>query len=57
MHHHSMVLQMHCAVQDHVALGMEARNWLTIRMVAEMLTMEVLLEVAARRESLQPVSG
>lgn len=57
VHHLCMILQMHCAVQGHVAPGMRARYQLTVRMVAKMLAMEVLLEVAARRESLQPVSG
>ena len=49
-----MILQMHCAGQDHVALGVGTRDLLTVRMVAEMLAAEVLLEVAARREGLQP---
>ena len=52
MHHLSMILQMHSAVQDHVAPGMGAHNWPTIRMVAEMLTTEVLLEVAATQINL-----
>ncbi len=52
VHHLSMVLQMRCAVQYHVAPGMGARDWLTVGMVAEMLAMEVLLEVAASRKSL-----
>ena len=57
MHHLSMILQMHYAVQDHVAPGMGTRDWLTVRMVAKMLTMEVLLKVAASRESLQVITG
>ena len=48
---------MHYAVQDHVALGMGTHDWLTVRMVAKMLAMEVLLEVAASRESLQAITG
>ena len=52
-----MILQMHYAVQDHVAPGMGTHDWLTVRMVAKMLMMEVLLEVAASRESLQVITG
>ena len=51
-----MILQKHCTVQDHVAPRMGARDWLTIRMVAEMLAMEVLFEVAASRESFQAIT-
>ena len=47
-----MVLQMHLASQCAVAPGMEARDWLTVGMVAERLAMEVLLEVAVGRERL-----
>ena len=57
VHQLSMILQKHCAVQDHVAPGMGARDWLTVWMVAEMLAMEVLFEVAASRESLQAIGG
>ncbi|KAI4089535.1 MAG: hypothetical protein L6R37_008028, partial [Teloschistes peruensis] len=52
-----MTLQMHCAVQDHVAPGIGARDRLTVGMVAEMLAMKMLLEVAASRECLQAISG
>ena len=52
-----MILQMHCALQGYVASGIETRDRLTVGMVAEMLTMEVLLEVAASREYLQAISG
>ena len=48
---------MHFASQFDVAPGMGARDWLTVWMVAEMLAMEVLLEVAASRECLQAISG
>lgn len=48
---------MRYAFEDHVAPGMGSGDWLTVWMVAEMLAMEVFLEVAARRKSLQPVSG
>lgn len=48
-----MILQIHCAVEDHVAPGVGARNRLTVRMMAEMLAMEILLEIAVTRESLQ----
>lgn len=51
-----MVLQVHCAVQDHVAPGVWARDRLTVGMVAEVLAMEVLFEVAATCESLQAIS-
>ena len=47
-----MILQIHCAVQHHIAPGMGTRDWLTGRMVAEMLAVEVLLEVATSRECL-----
>ncbi len=57
MHHFGMVLQMHFAVQGNVAPGMGTYDRLTVRIVAEMLAMEVLLEVTARRESLQAISG
>ena len=52
-----MILQMYYAVQDHVAPGMGIHDWLTVRMMAKMLAMEVLLEVAASRESLQVITG
>ena len=48
-----MILQIHCAVEDHVAPGVGARNRLTVWMMAEMLAIEVLLEIAATPESLQ----
>ncbi len=51
-----MILQMHCAVQGSIAPGMGTYDRLTVRMVAEMLAMEVLFEVAATRESLQAIS-
>ncbi len=54
MHHLSMILQIHYAFEDHVASGVGTRDRLTVWMVAEMLAMEVLLQVAARRERLQP---
>ena len=57
VHHLSMILQMHCAVQDHIAPGMGARDWLTVWMVAEMLAMDVLLKVASSCESLLAISG
>ena len=57
MHHLSIILQMHCALQDHVASGIRARDRLTVGIVAEMLAMEVLLKVAASRECLQAISG
>ena len=47
-----MVLQLHFARQFDVAPGMGARDWLTVWIVAEMLAMEVLPEVATSRESL-----
>ena len=53
MYHFRMVLQMLCAIQADVAPRMGARDRLTVRMVAKMLAMEMLLEVAARRECLQ----
>ena len=49
--------QMHCPIQDQVASGMGTGNRLTVRMVAKMLAMEVLLEVAARRGGLQLIKG
>ena len=57
IHYLSMILQMHCALQGYVVSGIEARDRLTVGMVTEMLTMEVLLEVAASREYLQAISG
>ena len=57
MHHRSMILQILYAVQDHAAPGMGTHDKLTVRMVAKMLAMEVLLEVAASRESLQAITG
>lgn len=57
MHHLSMILQMHYAVQDHVASRMGTHDWLTVRMVAKMLMMKVLLKIAASRESLQIITG
>ena len=51
-----MVLQMRFASQFDVAPGMGARGWLIFWMVAEMLAMEVLFEVAASRESLQAIT-
>lgn len=52
----SMVLQVHFACQGHVAPGMVTHDRLTVRMVAEMLAMEVLFEVATTRKSLQAIS-
>lgn len=52
MHHLSIILQIHCAIQEDVAPRIEAHDWLTVRIMAEMLTVEVLFEVAATRESL-----
>lgn len=43
---------MHCVIQNRIALVMGTHNWLNVWIVAEMLAMEVLLEVAASRESL-----
>lgn len=50
-----MILQVHYAVQGNVATGMRTGNRLMDRMVAEVLAMEVLLEVAATSESLQAI--
>ena len=50
-----MILQVHCAVQGNVATGMRTCNRLMVWMVAEVLAMEVLLEVAATSESLQAI--
>ena len=50
-----MILQVHCAVQGSVATGMRTRNRLVVRMVAEVLALEVLLEIAATSESLQAI--
>lgn len=47
---------MHFASQCNVAPGMEACDGLTFWMVAEMLAMEVLFEVAASRESFQAIT-
>jgi len=57
VHHLSMILQMHCAVQDHLAPEVGARDWLALFIVGEMLMIEVLLKVAATRESLQAING
>ncbi len=56
MNHFGMVLQMPCAIQGNVAPGMRTRNRLMVRMVAEVLTMEMLLQIAATGESLQAIS-
>ena len=45
MYHLSMVLHMHYAVQDHVTPEVGIHNWLIVRMVAKLLTMEVLRDV------------
>ena len=50
-----MILQVHCVVQGNVATGMRTRNRLMVRIVAEVLAMEVLLKVAATSESLQAI--
>ncbi len=47
MYHFRVVLQMLCAIQADVAPRMGARDRLTVRMVAKMLAIEMLLEVAA----------
>ena len=52
-----MILQMYGAIQDNVAPGMGTCDCPTGRMVAEMLAMEVLLEVASRCESFQSISS
>ena len=57
MHLCRMVLQMHFARQCDVGPWMGARDWMIVKMVAEMLAMEVLLEVAGSRESLQAITG
>ncbi len=51
-----MILQVHYAFQGSFAPGMRTRNRLMVRMVAEMLTMEMLLQVAAAGKSLQAIS-
>lgn len=53
MHNLSMILQLHCADQNNVAPWVGTRDRLTVRMVTEMLAVEVLLEVAATGERLQ----
>jgi len=50
-----MVLQMHFAVQGYVASGMGTHDRLTVRMMAEMLSMKVFFEVAATGESPQAI--
>ena len=50
-----MILQVHCVVQGNVVTGMRIPNRLMVRMVAEVLAMEVLLKVAATSESLQAI--
>jgi hypothetical protein len=56
MHYFCMVLQMHFVVQGHIAPRMGIYDRLTVRIVAEMLAMEVLFEVATTRESFQAIS-
>lgn len=51
-----MALQMHLAVQGGFASRMGARDRLAVRMVAEMLAVEVFFEVITTRESLQTIS-
>jgi len=52
VHHFCMVLQMHFIVQGHVVPGMGTYDRLTVQIVAEVLAMEVLFEVATTGESL-----
>jgi len=52
VHHFCMILQVHFLCQGSFALGMGTCDGLMVRMVAEVLTMEMLLQVAATRESL-----
>ena len=47
---------MHFASQFDITPGMGARDGLTFWMVAEMLAMGVLFEVAANRESFQAIT-
>jgi len=48
---------MHCDIQEDVVPKMGAHDRLPVRMVAEMLTVEVLFKVAATRESLQAIGS
>ena len=56
MHLRRIVLQMHFASQFDIALRMGVRDGLTFWMVAEMLAMVALFEVAASRESFQAIT-
>lgn len=56
MHDFGMILQMHCAVQGTVALGKGTRGGLTAQMVAEMLAVERLFEIAMTGKNLQAIS-
>jgi len=56
VYHFCMALQMHFASQGNVAPGMGTHDRLTVRIVAEMLAMEVLLKVAATGESPQAIN-
>jgi len=56
VHYICMILQVHFSCQGSFAPGMRTRNRLMVRMVAEMLTMEMLLQVAAAGESFQAIS-
>ncbi len=56
MHHFGIVLQIHFAVEGSVAPGIGVYDRLIIRMVAEILAIEVHFEVAATSESFQASS-
>jgi len=56
VHHFCMILEVHFSCQGNVAPGIGACYRLTVRMVAEMLAMEVLFEVAVTGESPQAFS-
>lgn len=47
-----MILKIHFPCKGNVALGMGTRDRFIVGMMAEMLAVEVLLEVAATRERL-----
>lgn len=48
-----MIPQMHFAFQGSFAPRMRAYDWLTVQMMAEVLPMEVLFQVAVAVEGLQ----
>ena len=48
-----VILQVHIACQDYIALGMGTCDRLVVWMMAEMLAVKVLFEVAATGEGFQ----